>query len=561
MKPLLKKTCLSVICLLAATNTMAYDFEYDGCYFDIISETNKTCKITYKNLLVETPTYCGDFAIPELVKDDDGTIYKCVAIGHSAFGYCKSLTSVTIPMSVTTIGDYAFVNCKSLTSVDIPESVTTIGDYAFFSCESLTSVDIPESVTTIGKYTFSFCKSLTSLVIPESVTTIGNGAFSSCESLAIVTIPESVATIGEFTFANCKSLTSVNIPKSVTKIGMGAFSNCQNLKEIIVDENNNYFVTSNRLLYSKDISTLYWCPTDETSVTIPKSVTTIEGAAFRNCKNLMSINIPTSVTSIKTGAFSGCYKLKEIIIPSSVITIENGAFSGCNSLTELTIPFSVKSIHPKLGSISNEIRFNIEDGFTSLEISEEYLSGPVYYNSNIIPKELYIGRGIIVNHNNDYKLIETNTGLEKVTFSQYVTSVDDIGMYNAKDLKTVVVCGLTPPTIADDFFSTDQYNNATLYVPEGAAGTYTKAQGWRYFYNIVEGLPTDISQTESQAKMTVTAEDGGIMVRNAKGAIQVYTSAGSLIENATANGDVKITVPSHGVYIVKAGGKTVKIAL
>ena len=53
------------------------------------------------------------------------------SIGSSAFYYCYSLTSVTIPEGVTSIGSYAFQYCYSLTSVTIPEGVTSIGSYAF----------------------------------------------------------------------------------------------------------------------------------------------------------------------------------------------------------------------------------------------------------------------------------------------------------------------------------------------------------------------------------------------------------------------------------------------
>ncbi|WP_461248441.1 leucine-rich repeat domain-containing protein, partial [Treponema sp. R6D11] len=77
--------------------------------------------------------------------------------------YCTSLTSVTIPSSVTSIGKCAFSVCTSLTSVTIPDSVISIGDGAFFGCTSLTSITIPSRVTSIGVVAFSVCDSLTAI--------------------------------------------------------------------------------------------------------------------------------------------------------------------------------------------------------------------------------------------------------------------------------------------------------------------------------------------------------------------------------------------------------------
>ncbi len=62
------------------------------------------------------------------------------SIGNSAFEYCSSLTSVTIPDSVTSIGSDAFEYCSSLTSIIIPDSITSIGDRAFWACRSLTDI-------------------------------------------------------------------------------------------------------------------------------------------------------------------------------------------------------------------------------------------------------------------------------------------------------------------------------------------------------------------------------------------------------------------------------------
>ena len=50
--------------------------------------------------------------------------------------------------------------CKSLQSITIPTSVTSIGDKAFSGCESLKSVTIPNSVTSIGNRAFSWCTHL-----------------------------------------------------------------------------------------------------------------------------------------------------------------------------------------------------------------------------------------------------------------------------------------------------------------------------------------------------------------------------------------------------------------
>ena len=97
-----------------------------------------------------------------------------------AFAYCKSLSNVVIPDSVTSIGDGAFEDCSSLSSVVLPDSITSIGNRAFNECDSLRSVVIPDGVTSIGVGAFIGCKSLKSLEIPDSVTSIGFGAFSYC---------------------------------------------------------------------------------------------------------------------------------------------------------------------------------------------------------------------------------------------------------------------------------------------------------------------------------------------------------------------------------------------
>ncbi len=156
------------------------------------------------------------------------------SIGNSAFKDCNSLTAVEIPNSVTSIGERAFYGCSGLTSVEIPNSVTSIGSSAFSGCSSLTSVEIPSSVTSIGSSTFSGCSSLTAVEIPSSVTSIGSSAFSGCSSLTAVEIPSSVTSIGDYAFSDCVSLTAVEIPSSVTSIGKSAFYGCERLHSVTI---------------------------------------------------------------------------------------------------------------------------------------------------------------------------------------------------------------------------------------------------------------------------------------------------------------------------------------
>ena len=106
----------------------------------------------------------------------DGNGYTVSGIGTATD------TDIVIPseyngLPVTSTWGYAFTWCTSLTSVTIPDSVTSIGVGAFYHCTSLTSVTIGNSVTSIGNSAFSSCTSLTSVTIGNSVTSIGNSAF------------------------------------------------------------------------------------------------------------------------------------------------------------------------------------------------------------------------------------------------------------------------------------------------------------------------------------------------------------------------------------------------
>ena len=195
--------------LAIARRTLKYEYDY----------TNHTATVIQRMPIFR---YSGNINIPKIIKHK-GECFQVTSIGESAFSWCKSLTSITIPNSVTEINAWVFEGCSGLTSITIPNSVTSIGKDAFSWCKGLTSITIPNSVTSIGDGAFRFCSGLTSITIPNSVIEINAWVFEGCSGLTSITIPNSVTSIGYQAFSGCDALKSIRIPKSVTYIGEDAF--------------------------------------------------------------------------------------------------------------------------------------------------------------------------------------------------------------------------------------------------------------------------------------------------------------------------------------------------
>lgn len=79
----------------------------------------------------------------------------------------KEQATYTIKEGTKWIGSDAFKNCRSLTSVSIPNSVTSIDSYAFYNCNSLTSViSYIQEPFSFGSYAFSSISSNCVLTVP-----------------------------------------------------------------------------------------------------------------------------------------------------------------------------------------------------------------------------------------------------------------------------------------------------------------------------------------------------------------------------------------------------------
>ncbi len=330
---------IAIMAITSVTNGVwAFDFTDGTLFYEILSGTN-VCVVPE---LTNSPFYnpgnkpAGDITIPATVTHG-GTTYDVIRIGWGAFAECTSLTSVTIPSSVTIIQIYVFPNCDALTAITVDAGNT---EYA-----SENGVLYNKAKTKLIRYPGG--KTETSFNIPSNVTIIGRSAFAECASLTSVTIPLNVTTIDEWAFDECTSLTSITIPSNVTTIGGNAFEDCTSLTAITVDAGNTAYASEDGVLYNKAKTTLRRYPEGktETSFNIPSGVTTIAFRAFQNCSSLTSVAIPESVTEINYRAFQNCTSLTSVTIPSGVTIIGSHAFFYCTSLTSVTISSNVATIN------------------------------------------------------------------------------------------------------------------------------------------------------------------------------------------------------------------------
>lgn len=253
--------------------------------------------------------YNGNDAVVNIPSEINGT--PVTTIGNAAFRD-SSVTSVTIPASVTEIGSNAFAGCTNLTSVHYA------GDWSNLTIQS--GNPAVQDAANEQLFDFKFILNNTAVIVTryrykgtaadvtipscykgKPVTMIDHAAFFN-SVVTSVTIPDSVTSIGDNAFGFCSQLTNISIPNSVTDIGFSAFAHCTSLK----------------------------------SITLPSSLSSISEALFSGCSQLTTIQIPDSVPSIQSCAFYHCRNLETIRIPVSVTLIETDAFAGCPSLMTVT---------------------------------------------------------------------------------------------------------------------------------------------------------------------------------------------------------------------------------
>lgn len=112
-----------------------------------------------------------EFTVPDTVS----------SIPSGVFSGCTGLKKVNIPSSVKNIETFAFMNC-GITQAELPEGVERIGMGAFWNCKSLETLVLPKSLTTIDNPE-TICQSCPALKTVKGYDSTDAEKITVCEGL------------------------------------------------------------------------------------------------------------------------------------------------------------------------------------------------------------------------------------------------------------------------------------------------------------------------------------------------------------------------------------------
>ena len=235
-----------------------------------------------------------------------------------------------------------------------------------------------------------------------------------------------VVSIGDCAFANCRALTSVTLPSSIITIEGNAFR-YTGIASLTIPKsveyiNNEAFNYSQFSSFNVDDANEKYVSKD--GVLYNKNITKI--IAFP-AKKGGTYAIPSTIAAIGSRVFPAGVALDELIIPNSVTKIDDYAFGTNAQIKKLTIEDG-----------ENELTIGVADNYNNGFYDEynNYISIRPMFQS---VEEFYWGRPL--KYSNTYSSPIAGNPVRKVTFGSYVTSIPKYTFNNCWSVSTVDVKG------------------------------------------------------------------------------------------------------------------------
>lgn len=355
----MKKVVTLLLAWLCTLGAMAYDFEYDGLGYTVLS-TNADGSATVSVSAGATAPK-GELTIPSAFVAD-GVSYVVTQVAERGF-INAAITSVTLPATVTKINGYAFYSCSSLASVTLGDAVDTIGNRAFCNDIKISEITLPATIKFLDEYALGNLPALESVTFAGStMPKLSSSAFSfsgktPAFSIRYIYVPAGTFAVfdayknycgsymGKYLIVDPKTeviqfndgvLMYRVIDKTAATVKVIGSVSTLTSALVIPSTVENEGVTYTVVRVEK---VAFEGRSDVTAVTFPSTVTVIDSASFRNCSNLETITLAEGVDTIGNRAFLGALQVTALTIPASVKRIENYAFGNlinCSSVTFLS---------------------------------------------------------------------------------------------------------------------------------------------------------------------------------------------------------------------------------
>lgn len=319
----------------------------------------------------DTVIALGGKAFSNCISLSEVTLYgNLMNLGRSAFSACTKLKGIVASVDNLFLSndEYGLLYNKDKTHLFramegwdfdgeyiMPDSVVIMDDYAF-SVPEVYVVEVQNIINMmfsgLGEWNINNFR-FTGIKISDKLVSIGAGAFCGCKNLKNVTfgsegnlkyimsyafastgvvnieLPEGLRLLEERAFYKCSDLTRVVVPVGVSAFNFNmVFEGCDSLTDFVVDENTDIFRIIDGVMFNKEMTVLYFYPSDkeDKEYVVPEGVVKIAANAFYNNRFLSKVTLPESLAVIGDKAFFGTENLTIYVMKSKKPPVLEGRF-------------------------------------------------------------------------------------------------------------------------------------------------------------------------------------------------------------------------------------------